>query len=191
MRLNVDVSFTNKTQNRLSKIQELIGWFEEGSVRIAINKKIGNAINQFVPQDNIGDLRDSMEITHHTVEWGENLDYAHYQYEGEIYGKNYPIIHGGEFKGYFNTSSNKRLPVFSGGTITGWYSLPGVEKYPTGRELGKPGYYKGWKFGYTTPGTQHHWIDAYLQNKNDVRRRTNISIAQFLKRRCKEYGLNK
>ena len=191
MRLNVDVSFTKGTRNRLSKLQEFISWFDDKSVRIDINKRIGEAINQFVPSDGDDTLRDSMEITYHTVEWGDGIDYAHYQYEGEVYGKNYPIIQGGEFKGYFNTSSNKRLPVLSGGTITGWYSLPGVEKYPTGRELGKPGNYMGWPFGYKTPGTRHHWIDAYLQNKNDVKRRTNISIAQFLKHRCKEYGLNK
>ena len=39
--------------------------------------------------------------------------YAHYQYEGEVYGPNYPVMDGGE--------------------VTGWYSPP--FKTPTGRKL--------------------------------------------------------
>ena len=39
--------------------------------------------------------------------------YAHYQYEGEVYGPNYPIMDGGE--------------------VTGWYSPP--FKTPTGQKL--------------------------------------------------------
>lgn len=67
-----------------------------------------------------------------------NVPYARYQYYGEVYGPNYPIT--------------------KAGAITGWYSK-GPNKQPMGRELGVPGTYKGWQFGYTTPGTSHHWFE--------------------------------
>ena len=40
---------------------------------------------------------------------------------------------------------------------------------------------------YTTPGTRSHWTEAYQW---DVKRRTNLEIAQYLKRECKRRGLN-
>ena len=43
--------------------------------------------------------------------------YAHYQYYGEVYGPNIPV---------FDDDS---------GDPTGWFSPPGQQKHPTGREL--------------------------------------------------------
>lgn len=82
------------------------------------------------------------------IEYGTHLPrpYARYQYFGEVYGPN--------------------IPVFKGDRIVGWRSKS--PKRPTGRELGVPGTWKGWKFGYTTNGTQHHWFDeAKNRHMND------------------------
>lgn len=166
--LHVYLSYSKGINNILKDVKDML---EDSDTRKEINEKIGNAINEFVPYDS-GDLRESMDVQPDKIIWGHGLDYAHYQYEGKVYGKNYAI--------------------FSGGNVVGWYSLPGKgTKYPTGRTLGTPGNWLGWPFGYKTPGTKHHWIDAYLQNKNDTKRRTNISINSYLKRKCKELGFNK
>lgn len=41
--------------------------------------------------------------------------YAHYQYVGEVYGPN--------------------IPIMQGGAIVGWWSPPGQKKHPTGRAI--------------------------------------------------------
>lgn len=72
------------------------------------------------------------------IEWGRGLKpYARYQYFGEVYGPNHPIT--------------------KNGTIVGWFSKG--KRRPMGRELGVPGEWKGWRFGYTTADTKHHWFD--------------------------------
>lgn len=78
------------------------------------------------------------------VENGEGIvhyqsPYAHYQYEGEIYGPNYPIKDGGE--------------------ITGWWSPP--RKTPTGRKM------KHNTFRH--PLATSHWDQAMLRaRKRDL-----------------------
>lgn len=66
-----------------------------------------------------------------------NTPYAHYQYEGEVYGPNIPIKD-------------------SDGNITGWFSPPGQAKHPTGKII-----------QYHEPGTSDHWFEkAKEQNKD-------------------------
>ena len=55
----------------------------------------------------------STDIGSGQVIW--NTPYAHYQYMGEVYGPNIPIIQDG--------------------ILMGWFSPPGRPKSPTGREL--------------------------------------------------------
>lgn len=68
----------------------------------------------YVPKES-GTLAQTVDITPNAVEWKQ--PYAHYQYEGEIYGPNIPI-------------RDKAT-----GMIVGYFSQPGVKKTPTGRPL--------------------------------------------------------
>ena len=120
---------------------------------------LGEMCNKFVPSKS-GALRQSMHAYPKSVRW--ETPYAHYQYMGEIYGPNYPIIRKG--------------------VITGWYSKRGVKKSPTGRELGLPGEWMGWRFGYTTPGTKHHWFDEAM--KNGGKRNYSVAVTRMLKKRA-------
>lgn len=138
----------------------------DAAVRKSVNKMVADAIQPFVPMKS-GRLRRSLIVGTKSISWGRGLPYAHYQHEGEVYGPN--------------------IPITANGKIVGWYSRPGETKYPTGRELGVPGYWKGWKFGYTTPGTRHHWEQAL---QGEVKRQMNLKITRYLKMLCKRIGLN-
>ena len=71
-------------------------------------------MDPYVPADNLV-LAQNVDIT---ADEGAgyityNSPYAHYQYEGELYGPNYPITDGGEVVGFFSpphkTPTGKRL----------------------------------------------------------------------------------
>ena len=94
--------------------------------------------------------------------------YAHYQYEGVVYAPN--------------------KAVWNYNNIVGWRTPKGVEKYPTDRTLGTPGYLNGWTFGYTTFGTTHHWDKEMMKDRN-ARRAMNIRITAYLKRMAREKNL--
>ena len=146
------------------KGQAVLDIIDDKEVMREVHRMLGERCNEYVPMKS-GTLRASMKAYPQSVRW--ETPYAHYQYEGEVYGPNIPIIQQG--------------------IIIGWYSRPGVQKYPTGRELGIPGEWKGWKFGYTTPGTKHHWLDEAM--KNGGLRGYSIAVTAMLKRKAKE--LNK
>lgn len=115
-----------------------------------IHQELKEFVEPYVPMLS-GGLRESAEAKPSGVVY--TAPYAHYQYEGEVYGPNLPRWHyskGGK------TSY-----------ITGWYSQPG--KVPMGRELGVPGEWKGWKFGYKTPNTTHHWMEEAFKNGGKAR----------------------
>lgn len=161
--------------------QKLLDIIDNDEVRRGVNKIIADRTNKYVPMKS-GALRESVKIGPKTISWGSGLNYARYQYGGEIYRTNYPIIQGGTLSGFFR-KAGKRYPFFQGGTITGWYSIPNLQKVPSGAELGKPGEWRGWRFGYTTPGTHHHWIDEMLRTE---KRSMNIQITNYLKREARK-----
>lgn len=138
--------------------QKLYGIIDNDKTRRGVNRIIADLIEPYVPFKS-GALRQSVQVGPKQIRW--TVPYARYQYYGEVYGPNFPIM--------------------SKGVIVGWWSPE--KKHPTGRELGVPGFWKGWKFGYTTPGTKHHWIDQMLQND---RRSMQLRITNYLKRRAKE-----
>ena len=172
---------------RTKKQQQLFKMLNDKTIRKEVNKLIKDAINPFVPMKS-GALRRSAIVTHKSISWGRGLEYARYQYGGQVYGPNYPgIEEGGE---------------------PGWRSPKGKgSKHPTGRELGVPGIavlHPVWqlingkytrpqagtvmtyKFGYTTPGTQHHWDKAF---EYQVKQQVNIEATRLLKKECKARGL--
>lgn len=164
------------------KQQKLIAMLNDKKVLKDANTVIKDAINEFVPMKS-GALRRSAIVTHKSITWGRGLKYAHYQYEGVVYGPNYP-------------GAEKGVPA--------WRSSKGKgSKYPTERELGafkgtlllRPRWQKGepkvtglllYKFGYTTSGTHHHW-DEYF--KYGPKLKANQEITRMLKQECKKRGL--
>lgn len=128
--------------------------------RYGINAILKNAINEYVPMDT-GRLRLSARADSETVSW--RTPYAHYQFMGVVYGPNFLVK---DRRGY----------------ILGWRSPRGVgSKSPTGRSL-------GWYYGYTTEGTTSDWVNA-MWSDSSSRRRTNLLITNYLKRRVKEMNL--
>lgn len=144
--------------------QKLFAITSNQDTRREAHRILGEMCNPYVPKKS-GALRASMKAYPQTVRW--EVPYAHYQYMGEVYGPNIPII--------------------TKGTIVGWYSIPGQKKHPTGRELGVPGEWMGWKFGYTTPNTKHHWFDEAM--KDGGLRTYSLRVTNMLKKKAKE--LNK
>lgn len=71
---------------------------------------VAKHMKKYVPEDT-GILASSYTTKPWEIEYTQ--PYAHYQFEGEVYGPTYPI--------------------YSGGVLTGWYSPE--KKYPTGRKL--------------------------------------------------------
>lgn len=163
--INIQVS-----QFRTKKQDKLIAMLNDPEVRTKVNEILGTYINKFVPSTNgdEGALRKSMSATPDSITWGNGLPYARYQYNGEVYGPNLPIIRQG--------------------TIVGWYSRK--PKHPMGRELGVPGEWKGWVFGYTEPGTKHHWDEEFSKNRR-WKAQANIEITRELKAECKRRGLGR
>lgn len=169
------------------KIAQLRKMLNDKEVRTDINRFIADAIQPYVPKKS-GKLRDTLYVGPRVISWGRGLDYARYQFEGEVYGPNYPGI---EEDG-----------------SSGWRSA--IVKQPTGRELGafkgilmlspkwkvsaggyvRPDSFKPipYEFGYTTDGTRHHWTEVYQWKlKSD----TNKEITRYLKQECKKRGLNR
>ena len=154
---------------RTTKQQKLLQMLNDKNVRKNANVILKDYINAFVPKEN-GALRRSTIVTHQSISWGRGLPYAHYQYEGDIYGPNFPIIKGGR--------------------IVGWYSKPGMTKHPTGRKMSAyvGNDWLGYHFGYSEPGTEHHW-DVKFNNDAQWKAKANIEITRYLKKECKQRGL--
>ena len=105
-----------------------------------LNMQIAADCDPLIPFQQ-GALRNSINypkgIYGDEIEW--NTPYAHYQYEGEVYGPNIPI------------KDDK-------GNITGWYSPP--KKNPTGKQLAyhTPGTGDHW-FEKAKEQHKQDWID--------------------------------
>lgn len=136
-------------------------------VRKKINESILELVTPYVPKKG-GNLRRSAVASEKSIRW--TAPYARYQYGGVVYAPNYPIVRKGVIVGWYSPSDEEG----EGGT-----------KHPTTRELGLPGEWKGWTFGYTTSGTKHHWVEEMLRHD---KRRMQIRITNILKRELKRRG---
>lgn len=106
----------------------------EGSLKEAqqlLNMQIVADCDPYVPFRQ-GALRNSVRypdgISGSVIEY--DSPYAHYQYEGMIYGPNIPVKDGA-------------------GNVTGWFSIPGAAKMPTGCSI-----------QYHTAGTGSRWFET-------------------------------
>lgn len=166
-----------KVEEKYSRtMKQLLLWIESPEVkRDVVNQTIADAIQPYVPMKS-GALRRSRIVGTRTISWGRGLPYAHYQYEGVVYAPNIPIIRQGQ--------------------VIGWYSPRGQKKHPTDRQLGgrglggigqssgMSGFWKGWYFGYTTPGTMHHWDLIYeWKLKSDTNKEITKQLKQILRER--------
>lgn len=78
--------------------------------RIYANTRLHAYCSPYVPMDS-GNLDQTVEINEECVHY--KSPYAHYQWEGKVYGPNYPITENGQVVGFVSPS----------------------EKYPTNRNL--------------------------------------------------------
>lgn len=93
-------------ENKLNKL------IQDKATMTEVHSLFAQMCNPYVPMDE-GVLSQTLEITDKSVRY--NVPYAHYQYIGEVYGPNIPIIEDG--------------------VIVGWFSPPGQPKTPTGRPI--------------------------------------------------------
>ena len=77
-----------------------------------IHNMFAKMMNDYVPFAE-GVLSQSVQIEKDKVRY--NMPYAHYQYVGEVYGPNIPIIEDG--------------------IVVGFFSKPGEKKQPTGKQI--------------------------------------------------------
>lgn len=90
-------------------------------------------LEPYIPMDE-GNLSHNVNITPEAVSYVS--PYAHYQYEGVVYGPN--------------------IPIYENGVIVGWWSKP--NKHPTGASL----QYSTEKHPLAT----HHWETAMMKDKS-------------------------
>ena len=89
-----------------ARIEEVIN----DEAMLEIHNLFAKMMEPYVP---FGSDLASIEVTPEYVKY--DTPYAHYHYEGLVYGPNIPIIEDG--------------------IVVGWFSIPGKKKHPTGAEL--------------------------------------------------------
>ena len=127
---------------RENGIKRIIALTKNPNVLKDIAGKAIKIITPYVPKDS-GALQESAHVIYHEkqvqIVWGDKKigargnpteKYAHYQYEGKVYGPN--------------------IPIRVNGIVVGWRSSKGEgSKYPTGRSL-----------TYKSPTAMAHWTEV-------------------------------
>lgn len=90
--------------------KEFLNLINDKNTMLQVHNEFARYCEPYVPFSS--DLA-NLEITPNYVRY--NTPYAHYDYVGEVYGPNIPIIEDG--------------------VIVGWFSIPNKPKYATGRPL--------------------------------------------------------
>lgn len=155
-----DGRITIKGWDATDRQLELLKKYGSNEVRRGINEIIADATEKYIPNDT-GALASNVTIQADRIVY--NSPYAHYQWIGEIYGRNFigkEVDDDGNIVG-----------------VLGWRSKRGKGvKYPTGRMIGEQtGVYHDyatntdWPInGYTTDGTGPYW--TYTMWKNEANR---------------------
>ena len=104
----MSVKVTIDDEAIVGKLDKLI----DDTTMLQVHNEFARMCDPYVPMDT-GTLAQTTEITPEGVRYTQ--PYAHYQYEGLVYGPNIPIIENG--------------------MIVGWFSPPGQKKNPTGEAI--------------------------------------------------------
>lgn len=91
----------------VGKLEDLI---HDQQTMLEIHNLYAKMMEPYVP---FGSDLGNMEVTAEYVKY--DTPYAHYDYIGEVYGPNIPIVQDG--------------------IVVGWFSIPNKKKEPTGRQL--------------------------------------------------------
>ena len=125
---------TSKLKNILEK--RMMDVAHDEKAKLEIHNKLAEMCEPYVPMET-GTLAQTTDITSEGVTYKK--PYAHYQYEGQVYGPNIPIIEDG--------------------VIVGWFSPPRQKKHPTGASIN---YSKE-----VHPLASAHWDEAMYRDKKD------------------------
>lgn len=101
----IKVSMDKALQDKLSEINN-------SRTMLAIHNQLAKMCDPYVPMRE-GALAQTVQISPTGVRYTQ--PYARYQYYGQVYGPNIPIIENGQ--------------------IVGWFSPPGQKKHPTGQYM--------------------------------------------------------
>lgn len=119
-----------------NKVKKKLDGLLDDTTMLRIHQAFYKMCDPYVPFGD-GTLAQTVEITPKYVRY--KSPYAHYMYEGIVYGPNIPIIQNGQ--------------------IVGWFSRPGVQKHPTGAMIN---YSKD-----RHPLATRHWDKAMMQDRKD------------------------
>lgn len=137
MKLKPDIIYTKVNINDKvleKRMDDLI----DDKTMTAIHNLFAKMCDPYVPLAK-GHLSQTIQVSAKGVHYTQ--PYAHYMYEGIVYGPNYPIIEKGT------------------GTVVGWYSPKDQKKHPTGA-----------KFQYNHehhPKATHHWDKAMIEENRE------------------------
>lgn len=131
MKVSVDTSQLGVILQQ--KLEQVVN---DAATRLAVHNTLAKMCDPYVPMQT-GTLAQTTRITPEGVTYTQ--PYAHYQYEGQVYGPNIPIVQDG--------------------VIVGWFSRPGQKKEPTGAQIN---YSKE-----LHPLASAHWDKAMLRDKRE------------------------
>lgn len=144
---------------RETGIKKLISLTKNPAVLKRIGEKAIELVTPYVPADSEA-LQKSAHVIYHEKQvqlvWGSKLkgangnateDYAHYQYEGEVYGPN--------------------IPIRVDGIIVGWRSSKGKgSKYATGQNI-----------NYTSSNAIPHWTEVITRGGSEFGKLTDFAAS--------------
>lgn len=133
----VKVNLRFETQDLLDRAQAIL---DNPETMQEVHNALYRFCDPYVPMQT-GILAHSVEITPEHVLY--TSPYAHYMYEGIVYGPNIPIVQD------------------IGGTkvIVGWRSIPGRKKTPTGKDI---------EYNHEQhPLADSHWDKRMMDDKGD------------------------
>lgn len=131
-----------------------------------VHRIFAEECESFVPIDT-GTLRQSVFVSYKEVRWSaygeDGRNYAHYVYEGQVYGPNYWVpIERIEHDDTYDYDENGEW---------GWRSPKGQPKYPTGK-----------KMKYQNPKASSHWDKVMLERRGRLFKNR---VERYLKGRLK------
>lgn len=129
--VKVDLSrFSTDIENKISRA------VKDEKTRLTVHNLLAKMCDPYVPMQT-GVMAQTTNITSEGVTY--TAPYSHYQYTGEVYGPN--------------------IPIMQDGVITGWFSPPGKPKHPTGAAISYS--------TEMHPLATSHWDEAMLRDKKD------------------------